>query len=60
MSRFGTSKKCKKKLIIKLEWLRKLADLKIGTRLYAGFAAVIIVLLIMVVIAYRNFVIEQL
>ncbi|AVR96233.1 methyl-accepting chemotaxis protein [Pseudoduganella armeniaca] len=33
----------------------KLADLKIATRLYAGFAAVIVVLLIMVVIAYRNF-----
>jgi methyl-accepting chemotaxis protein len=33
----------------------KLADLKIGTRLYGGFAAVITVLLIMVLIAYRNF-----
>ena len=33
----------------------KLADLKIGTRLYIGFAAVIAILFIMIVIAFRNF-----
>jgi methyl-accepting chemotaxis protein len=32
------------------------ADWKIGARLYAGFAAVIVVLAVMVTIAYRNFV----
>ncbi len=33
----------------------KLSDLKVAARLYAGFAAVIVVLLVMVVVAYRNF-----
>ncbi len=33
----------------------KLADMKVAARLYVGFAAVIAVLLVMVVVAYRNF-----